>query len=80
MIISAWWLRISSKFSGKKSKKQRKTQKWTTPKQVQIRLKYSTTITFLRQEGKDGTNKTVTTEGVLKTMRAVNLTVLHRLL
>jgi len=29
MLISAWWLRISSKFSGKKSKKQPQTQKWT---------------------------------------------------
>jgi len=32
MIISAWWLRKSRKFRGKKSKKQLKTRKWTTPK------------------------------------------------
>jgi len=38
MIISAWWLQKSSKFSGKKSKNW-KTLKWITPKQVWIRPK-----------------------------------------
>jgi len=47
MIISAWWLRTSSKFSGKKSKNNWKTSKWTTPKRVGIRPTYSTTVAFL---------------------------------
>jgi len=34
MIISAWWLRTSSKFSVMKSKIQPKTRKWRTPKQI----------------------------------------------
>jgi len=35
----------------------RKIRKWTTPKWVRIRPKYSATITFSWQENKDGQNK-----------------------
>jgi len=60
IIISAWWLQTSSKLSGKKSKKQQKSWKWTTPKRVRIRPKYTgcANIAFSWQEDKDGTNKT----------------------
>jgi len=47
MIISAWWLRTSSKLSDKKSKKQPENWKWTTPKRVRmIRPKHSATVAF----------------------------------
>jgi len=46
MIISAWWLRTSNKFSGEKSKYNRKIRKWTIPKRVRIRPKYSATVAF----------------------------------
>jgi len=50
MIISAWWLRTSSKFSGKKSKNNRKTRKWTTPKRVRIRPNYSAIVAFSKDK------------------------------
>jgi len=56
-IMSAWWLQTSSKLTGKKSESTRKLGKLTTPKWVRIRQKYITTIAFLWQEHKDGTNK-----------------------
>jgi len=55
MIISAWWIQTSSKLSGKKSRKQ--PERWTTPKRMRIRPKYSATVTLTRQEDIDGTNK-----------------------
>jgi len=59
MIISAWWLRTSSKFSGMRSQRiNRKTRKWTTLKRVRIRPKYSANVAFSRQEDKDGTKQT----------------------
>jgi len=58
MIISAWWLRTSSKITGKKSKKQPENLEWTTPKRARIRLKCSAKVASSRQEDKDGTNKT----------------------
>jgi len=46
MIISAWWLQTSSKFSGKEVKETTGTWKWTTPKRVRIHPKYSATVVF----------------------------------
>jgi len=37
-----------------------KTRKWTTPKQVRIHPKYTTTVAFSWQEDKDGTKQTNT--------------------
>jgi len=62
MIISAWWLRTSSKFSGKvrSQRNNRKTRKWTTPKRVRIRPKYNgSTVAFSWQEDKYGTKKQI---------------------
>ena len=42
MIISAWWLRTSSKFTWEEVKTSTgKLRKWSTPKRVRIRPKYS---------------------------------------
>ena len=42
MIISAWWLRTSSKFTWEEVKTSTgKLGKWSTPKRVRIRPKYS---------------------------------------
>jgi len=55
MIISAWWLRISCKFSGKKSKKQPENLEMDNS---QAGADYNiTTVAFSLQEDKDGTNK-----------------------
>jgi len=49
MIISAWWLQTSSKFNGisvllRNQRSKWKIRKWTTPKRVRIRPKYSAIV------------------------------------
>jgi len=53
IIFLPWWLRTSSNLSGKSQVNIRKIRKWTSPKRVRIRPKYSATVTLSRQEDKD---------------------------
>jgi len=47
MTISAWWLRTSSKFSGKKSKETTGKMEMDNSQAVQIRAKHSATVALL---------------------------------
>jgi len=47
MIIYAWWLRTSSKFSGKKSKKQPENLEMESPKRMRIRPKSTAFIKWI---------------------------------
>jgi len=59
MIFAAWWLRISSKFSGKKSKKQPENAEMDNLKRVRIHPKHSATVAFSWQDDKDVTNNKI---------------------
>ena len=82
IIISAWWFRTSSKFTWEEVKTSTgKLGKWSTPKRVRIRPKYSVpslsfTKTPLRKQSRKETklkNKPWLSKGILISIQQKNL-------